>query len=84
MVCATRKGSDMSAYTRSLSDQSLCWSLAYSMKIKQLTEHHLKFLSSTGLSESIHVKMPHCWKSDVVAQQYSPAEFGRILGGPGT
>ena len=35
------------------------------MNKKLLTEHHLEFLSlkrdSTGLSEPIHVKMPHCW-----------------------
>ena len=41
------------------------------MSVKLLTEHHLKFLSLnggyTGLSESIHVKMPHCWKSRVMA-----------------
>ena len=51
------------------SDQSLCLSLEYSMTVKLLTEHHLKFLSlkggCTGLSESNHVKMPHCWKSHV-------------------
>ena len=44
------------------------------MNIKLLTEHHLKFLKfkegCTGLSESIHVKMPHCWKSHVAAQLY--------------
>ena len=37
------------------------------MIVKLLTEHHLEFLrckgSYTGLSESILVKMPHCWKS---------------------
>ena len=42
------------------------------MSVKLLTEHHLEFLSlkggCTGSSESIHVKMPHCWKSHVVAQ----------------
>ena len=42
------------------------------MNIKLLTEQHLEFRSLkggyTGLSESIHVKMPHCWKSHVVAQ----------------
>ena len=41
------------------------------MIVKLLTEHHLEFLSlkggCTGLSESTHVKMPHCWKSHVVA-----------------
>ena len=53
-------------------DQSLCWSLEYSMIVKLLTEHHLEFLSlkggCTGSSESTLVKMPHCWKSRVVAQ----------------
>ena len=42
------------------------------MIVKLLTEHHLEFLSltggCTGLSETIFVKMPHCWKSHVVAQ----------------
>ena len=41
------------------------------MTVKLLTEHHLKFLGfkedCTGLSEAIHVKMPHCWKSHVTA-----------------
>ena len=45
--------------------------LEYSMSIKLLTEHHLEFLSlkggCTGLSECTLVKMPHCWKSNVVA-----------------
>ena len=55
-----------------LSDQSLCYSLEYSMHIKLLTKHHLEFLSlrigCTGLSESRFVKIPHCWKSHVAAQ----------------
>ena len=42
------------------------------MTVKLLTEHHLEFLSLTGgyigWSESTLVKMPHCWKSHVVAQ----------------
>ena len=37
------------------------------MTVKLETEHHLEFLSlkggCTGWSESIHVKMSHCWKS---------------------
>ena len=37
-----------------------------------LTENHLDFLSlkggCTGSSESTVVKMPHCWKSHVLAQ----------------
>ena len=50
-------------------DQSLCWSLKYSMTVKLLTEPHLRFLSlkvgCTGSSESTLVKIPHCWKSRV-------------------
>ena len=42
------------------------------MIVKLLTEHHLEFLGlkggCTGLSESTHVKMPHCWKSHAMAQ----------------
>ena len=30
------------------SDQSLCWSLAYFVIVKLLTEHHLEFLSFKG------------------------------------
>ena len=39
------------------------------MTVKLLTEQHLEFLSSkrgcTVSTESIHVKMPYCWKSRV-------------------
>ena len=42
------------------------------MTVKLLIENHLEFLSlkggCTGLSESIHVKIPHCWKAYVTAQ----------------
>ena len=42
------------------------------MCVKLLTEHHLEFLSlkggCTGSSESTLAKMPHCWKSHVMAQ----------------
>ena len=45
------------------------------MTVKLLTEQHLEFLplkeGCTGLSESILVKMPHCWKSHVAAQSSS-------------
>ena len=41
------------------------------MIVKLLTEHHLEFLSlkggCTGSSESTLVKMPHFWKSHVMA-----------------
>ena len=45
------------------------------MTVELLTEHHLEFLSlkgrCTGSSESTLVKMPHCWKSHVMAQMIS-------------
>ena len=45
------------------------------MTVQLLTERHLEFLSlkggCPGLSESIHIKMPHCWKSHVAAQLYN-------------
>ena len=41
------------------------------MSVKLLTKHHLGFLilkgGCTGSSESTLVKMPHCWKSHVMA-----------------
>ena len=41
------------------------------MTVKLLSEHDLEFLtltgSCTGVSESTHVKMPHCWESHVKA-----------------
>ena len=60
------------ACTYAQSDQSLCLLLEYSMTVKLLIKHHLEFLSlkrgCTGWFESVHVKMPHCWKSHVAAQ----------------
>ena len=57
------------------SDQSLCKSLESSMTVKLLTEHNLEFLSLkggyTGSSESTHIKIPHCWKSHVLAHMVS-------------
>ena len=41
------------------------------MTVKLLTEQHLEFLSlkggCRGSSEFTHVKMPHCWESQVTA-----------------
>ena len=41
------------------------------MTVQLLNEHHLEFLNlkggCTGSSESTLVKIPHCWKSHVVA-----------------
>ena len=54
------------------SDHGLCESLEFSMNVNLLTEHHLEILSlkggRTGSSESIYVKMAHCWKSLAAAQ----------------
>ena len=64
--CVTSKASDQPAH-HAQSDQSLCWSLKYSITVNLLTEHHLEFGSfiggCTGSSESTLVKMPRCWKS---------------------
>ena len=41
------------------------------MTAKLLNEYHLEFLrlkgDCTGSSESMHVEMPHCWKSHALA-----------------
>ena len=41
------------------------------MNVQLLAEQHLEFLSlkggNTGWPESSFVKMPHCWKSHVMA-----------------
>ena len=71
VVCATSKGSDQPAQT----DLSLCSSLEYFTTVKLPTEQNLEFLSLTGgctvSSESTLVKMPHCWKSSVMAHLFS-------------
>ena len=68
VVCATSKGSDQPAHTRSL---IRAFANDYSLIVKPLTEHHLEFLclknGCIGLSESARAKMPHCWKSRVMA-----------------
>ena len=70
VVYATSKGSEQPRHTCSLI-RAFASCLNYSMNVKLLTEQHLEFLSltegCTGSSESIHVKMPHCWKSHVAA-----------------
>ena len=61
------------------SDQNLCLSLAYSVNVQLLTEHHLEFLSlkggCTGSSESTLVKITHCWKSYVAAHMSRDMRF---------
>ena len=64
VVCATSKASDQPVRIRAVSHE-------YSLTVRLLTEHHLVFFSfkavCTGSSESVLVKMPHCWKSHVTA-----------------
>ena len=60
-----------SACTYAQADQSLFWSLKFSITVKLLTEPHLRFLclkgGCTGSSEFTLVKIPHFWKSHVMA-----------------
>ena len=68
-MCDAQRLRPACAYAQS--DQSLCYSLEYSMTVKLLTEQLLEFLSlkggCTGSPESALVKMPHCWKPHVAA-----------------
>ena len=68
-MCDQQRLSPACAYAQT--DQSLCLSLNYYMSVQLLFELNLEFLSltgdCTGSSESILVKMPHCWKSHVAA-----------------
>ena len=80
-MCEQQRLRSACAYAQS--DQSLCWSLEHSMTVKLLTEHHLEVLSlsggCTGSSESIHVKIQHCWKSTInqhsISSLYSISVF---------
>ena len=67
-ICDQQSFRSACAYAQS--DQSLCESLEYSMKIKLLTAQHLEFLSlkggCTGSSEFALVKMPYCLKSRLI------------------
>ena len=69
VVCATSKASDQPAQTRSLI-RAFASRLSI-LIVKLLAEHHLEFLSlsggCTGSPESTLAKMPHCWKSHLMA-----------------
>ena len=69
-MCDQQRLRPACAYAQS--DLSLYLSLEYSTTVQLLAEQHLEFLSFTGScacsSESVYVKMPHCWKSHVLAQ----------------
>ena len=64
VVCATSKASDQPARMRSLIRAFASHLIESFMTVKLLTEHHLEFLSlkggCIGLSESTHIKLPHC------------------------
>ena len=69
VVYETSNSSDQPVHTRSLIRAfASCLNILW---LRPLTEHHLEFLSlkggCKGLSESVHVKMPHCWKSHVAS-----------------
>ena len=70
VVCATSKASEQPAHTR-----SLIRAFASRLTILGvLIYRHLEFLSVkggyTGSSEATLIKMPHCWKSHVVAKLF--------------
>ena len=68
-MCDLQRLRSACAYVQT--DQSLCWSLEYSITVTLLTKQVFEFLSlsrgCTGSSESTLVKMPNCWKSHVTA-----------------
>ena len=68
VVCATSKASDQPTHARSLIRAE------YSMIVKQLTEHHLEFLSlkggCRGSFKSTLVKMSNCLKCHAEAHLY--------------
>ena len=70
-MCDPQRLRPACAYAQS--DQSLCYSLEYSMTVKLLTEQRFEFLSlKGGCTDSPEstlsiVKMPHCWKPHVAA-----------------
>ena len=53
------------------------------MTVKLLSEHNLDLLNliggCTGSSESILIKMPHCWKSHVIHIMYVKWNENEIL-----
>ena len=53
------------------------------MTVELLTEQHLEFVNlkggCTGSSESTLVKLPHSWKSHVVARIYNQAGMSQPL-----
>ena len=79
LVCATSKGSDQPAHTRSLIRAFAC---RLSI-VKLLAEHHFELPSLTGgcrgSSGSTHVKMLHCWKARALAHMILSANCSNHL-----
>ena len=70
LVFATSKGSDQP-------DQSLCWSLKYSMTDKLLTEPHLRFLS---LKEAAQARLNlHLSKYHIVGNHVSLLNYNIMI-----
>ena len=71
LVFDPSKASDQAAHMGNLI-RAFASRLIFSMSVKLLTAHHLRFLSfkggCTGSSRSTLVKMPHCRKSHVEAR----------------
>ena len=72
MVCATSKGLDQPAHTRSL----IRAEREYFMTVKLLTDFLSLKGGCTGLAESTLVKIPHCWKSHVTTHIRPLAGYG--------
>ena len=68
VVCSTSRGSDQTAHTRSLiRAYACCLDILLLLGYWPITICDFK-ADCTGSSESILVKMSHCWKSHVTAQ----------------
>ena len=69
VICLTIKVSDQPAHNFYYvqSDQSLCWSLEYSITLRLLPKHHLEFQGLKGGCKGSSEKMAHCRKSNVAA-----------------
>ena len=76
VVCATSIASDQPAHKHSLIRAFASHLNILYLDVKLLTEFYLEILNlkvgCTGLSESTLVKMPHCWKSHVMAHIMFP------------
>ena len=64
----------ISAYSYAQSDQSLCFSLEYSMSIKPLTEHDLEFLRLKGDCVQARLSL-HLSKCHIVGNHMSRLNY---------